>query len=233
MSAPDAVAVPPVRATPGRVPRFTRAQRVSHWVNATLWGVALITAAYFKFGWGQSLVHDRELVRNVHVIFGLGIIAAFAVSVMGRYGAALRQDLRRFNRWSPDDVRWMRTLGKSGNAKLGKFNPGQKLNAIFVGATALILGATGSIMKWNKPFSTDLRTGADFVHGWFALFITITIVGHIMFALRDRESLGSMVSGDVSTTWANHHRPIWAAEVTREPVVTPDGNAREPEQLDA
>jgi formate dehydrogenase subunit gamma len=44
------------------------------------------------------------------------------------------------------------------------FNPGQKLNATFVAAAALILAGSGSIMYWNQSFSTDLRTGADFVH---------------------------------------------------------------------
>ena len=82
MSRPDA-----------RVPRFTRAERITHWANATLWGLALLSGLYFKFGWGQSLLTDREMVRIAHVVIGFAIIAVFLVSLLGRYGAALRRDL--------------------------------------------------------------------------------------------------------------------------------------------
>ena len=109
-------------------------------------------------------------------------------------------------------MRWLRTFGGDRTVRLGKFNPGQKLNATFIGASAVILAATGSIMKWNQPFSTDLRTGADFVHGWFALFVGISVFGHIVMALRDREALAGMVGGTVSSTWARDHRPAWFAE---------------------
>jgi formate dehydrogenase subunit gamma len=223
MSAPELQAA----AGPARVPRFSRAERVTHWVNATLWFVCIATGAMFRFGIGQSLITDRGLARNIHVIAGLGIVVAFLVAVVGRWGGALRRDLGRFNRWSRDDLRWLRTFGGDPKVRLGKFNPGQKLNATFIGAAALVLAATGSIMKWNQPFPTDLRTGADFVHGWFALFVGLSVFGHIVLALRDREALAGMVGGSVSTTWARDHRPAWFAE-TRDEVgpepVSPGGS---------
>ena len=195
-----------------RVARFTRAERITHWLNAGLFFVCIATGAMFRFGIGQSLITDRGLARNIHVIAGLGVLVAFAVAIVGRWGAALRRDLGRFNRWSRDDVRWLRSFGGDRSVRLGKFNPGQKLNATFIGAAAVILAATGSIMKWNQPFSTDLRTGADFVHGWFALFVGLSVFGHIVMALRDREALRGMVGGTVSAAWARHHRPAWLAE---------------------
>jgi len=211
MSAPETTASG--TAPRARLARFSRAERVTHWVNALLWGVCIATGAMFRFGIGQSVLTDRLLWRNVHVIAGLGIVVAFLVGVLGRWGGALRRDLSRFNRWSRDDVRWLRTFGTDASVRLGKFNPGQKLNATFIGAAALILAATGSIMKWNQSFSTDLRTGADFVHGWFALFAGIAVLGHIVMALRDTEALRGMVGGTVSAEWARHHRPAWFGEV--------------------
>lgn len=204
MSAPDAVT--------GRVPRFTRAERVTHWVNAALFFVCIATGAMFRFGVGQSLITDRGLARNIHVIAGFGILVAFLIGLVGRYGAALRRDVGRFNRWSADDRRWLRTFGRDRSVRLGKFNPGQKLNAAFVGAAAVVLAATGAVMKWNQPFSTDVRTGADFVHGWFALFVGLSVFGHIVMAVRDQEALGSMVGGSVTAGWAREHRPRWYAE---------------------
>ena len=45
-------------------------------------------------------------------------------------------------------------------------------------------------MKWNQPFSTDLRTGADFVHGWFALLrLASPCSATSSWRSRDREAL--------------------------------------------
>ena len=205
---------------PLRVARFTRVERIAHWVNAALFTVTMSTGAMFYFGIGQSLFSDRELVRAIHVYSGLGILAAFAVAMIPRWGRSLRRDARRINRWSPDDVRWLKTLGRDPSVRLGKFNPGQKLNAAFVAAAALVLAGTGSIMYWNQSFSTDIRTGADFVHKWFGWLIWITVFGHIVLAFRDFESLRGMTRGTVSTAWAKHHRPRWYAE--EHTATTPD-----------
>ena len=42
--------------------------------------------------------------------------------------------------------------------------------------------ATGAIMRWFEPFPIDWRTGATFVHDWFALGVWIAVLGHILFA---------------------------------------------------
>ncbi len=224
MSAPDtaapATAAVTAAATNGaaavRVSRFTAVARIAHWGNALLFAVTIVTGLMFRFGWGQSLIPDRLLARNIHVYSGLGIVVAFAIAVIPRWGRALRRDLSRVNRWSPDDVRWIRSRGRDATVQLGKFNPGQKLNVIFVAAAAVILAATGSMMKWNEPFSTDLRNGATFVHDWFAYAIFAVVFGHIVMALKDRESMRGITYGTVSAEWARHHRPAWYAEQRNE-----------------
>ena len=55
--------------------------------------------------------------------------------------------------------------------------------------------ATGYIMRWFDPFPLDWRTGATFVHDWLAAALLVTITGHIMFALRDGDSLRAMFRG--------------------------------------
>lgn len=214
MSAPEAAAL---TIPAGRVPRFTAVERIAHWVNAVLFGVTILTGLMFRFGWGQSLITDRLLARNIHVYSGFGILVAFGIAVIPRWGRSLRRDLSRVNRWSSDDGRWLRSRGRDTTVRLGKFNPGQKLNAIFVAAAAVVLAATGSMMNWNQPFSTDLRTGATFVHDWFAYAIFAVVFGHIVMALRDRESMRGITGGTVTADWARHHRPAWYDEQVREP----------------
>ena len=96
--------------------------------------------------------------------------------------------------------------------RLGKFNPGQKLNAAFIAGAGIVMLATGSIMHWFEPFPLDWRTGATFVHDWFALGIWIAVLGHIFFALRDGDALESMVSGRVPAEWARRKAPRWYEE---------------------
>ena len=57
-----------------RLPRFTRVERVAHWVNAAFFAITIFTGLMFSFGFGQSLITDRLLARNIHVIAGFGIL---------------------------------------------------------------------------------------------------------------------------------------------------------------
>src|SRR5471032_590890 len=71
---------------------------------------------------------------------------------------------------------------------------------------------TGSIMRWFEPFPDYIRTGATFVHDWTFVTLFVVIVGHIMFAFGDPDSLRSMVRGWVPEQWARRERPRWWAE---------------------
>src|SRR5262249_12879081 len=148
------------------------------WVNAGLFGAVMLTGAVLKdIGGLSGTVGHREAVRFVHVYCGLAIPAAFAVAYAPRWGKALRRDASRINRWSPGDLRWLRTFGRDKSVKLDKFNPGQKLNAAFIAAAAIVMVATGvimaagSIFPWLGTFPDNTKTGATFVHDTFALFI--------------------------------------------------------------
>ena len=86
--------------------------------------------------------------------------------------------------------------GKAGRrCELGKFNAGQKLNAIFVAGVLPVMLLTGSIMYWNRPFSDSWRTGATFVHDWGFVTLLIVVVGHIAKALVEPTLLSSIFRG--------------------------------------
>ena len=127
-----------------------------------------------------------------------------------------RADVRRFNRFSDLDRKWLRRKGRRANGSygLGKFNPGQKLNAAFVAGAIVVMMATGSIMKWFEPFPLPWRTGATFVHDWLAFFILIVIIGHLRFALGDSDALSAMRQGTISAKWAKEKAPLWHEEMT-------------------
>jgi formate dehydrogenase subunit gamma len=192
--------------------RFDRRERTLHWVNATLFGILMLTGAALYAGPVSALVGNREVVRTIHVYSGILLPVPLLLSVLGRRGARLRTDLGRLNRWSRDDARWFRKRQRAG-VVLGTFNPGQKLNATFIAAAAIVMLGTGSIMKWFDLFPLDWRTGATFVHDWFALGIWAAVIGHILFAVKDGDALDSMIGGTVPAAWARTKAPLWYEEL--------------------
>jgi formate dehydrogenase subunit gamma len=194
------------------LPRFDRVERYTHWCTATLMLVLLFTGFAMYAGPLSTLVGRRLLMRRVHLYAGLLLPIPVLIAICLRSGKQLRADFRRLNRWSTDDRRWWRKR-KRASAQLGKFNPGQKLNATFIGASIVIMLMTGSILQWYKPFSDSWRQGATFVHDWFAIGLLFAIIGHITLAFRDPDALNGMTHGTVSAGWAKRHRPRWYAEV--------------------
>jgi formate dehydrogenase subunit gamma len=196
--------------------RFDRTQRIVHWCNAALFGTLMATGAVLYIGQLAALVGRRRLVEHIHLYAGLALPIPLLAGLVLRSGARLRADLRTLARWIPDDRLWWHRRTRA-RAQLGKFNPGQKLNASFVGAAIVVMLATGSIMYWFQFFSNDVRTGATFVHDWFAFLVWVTVLGHIAFALRDPDAFGAMRHGDVPTLWARREYPRWYAEATSAP----------------
>jgi len=197
-----------------RLSRFDVIERAVHWVNAALFAVLLATASALYIPSVSAWVGRREMVKALHVYSGLALPVPLLLSAAGPWGRRLRRDLARVNRWSADDMRWLRSVGRDGFAHLGKFNPGQKLNAAFIAGASLVMMATGSIMRWYGPFPLRWRTGATFVHDWVAALIAVAIAGHVVVALRDRDALRAMVRGWVTVRWARAHAPLWHSEVT-------------------
>lgn len=199
------------------VVRFDRTERRLHAANGTLFLVLLVTGMVLYIGPLSALVGRRVLVKDVHVISGLLLPIPLVLAYAGRWRSGLRRDVRRLARWSVDDRRWLLSLGRRGRARLGKFNAGQKLNAVFVAGCIPVMLATGIIMRWFEPFPLAWRTGATFVHDWLALVLLVAIIGHIGKALADPVALRAMGRGTVPSRHVERHHPRWWAEVTADP----------------
>src|SRR5271170_6078650 len=121
-----------VEAQPvSRILRFDGVQRAAHWANALLFGILMVTALPLYFPSLSDVVGRRALVANIHVWSGIALPAPVLISLLGPWGAQMRRDLRRINVWTRDEVKWLRALGRKAPPVIDKFNPGQKLNAIF------------------------------------------------------------------------------------------------------
>lgn len=192
--------LPAMRPSEPDLLRFDRAARLVHWSTAVILGVLMLTGAALYAGPISLLVGRRDVVRTLHVGAGLALPVPLALGLVGHWGARLRRDLGALNR--------------SG---VGKFNRGQRLNATFLGAAAVVMLGTGAVMKWFSLFPLEWRTGATFVHDWFALGIWLSVGGHVFFAFRDPIALGAMLRGTVTARWARTQRPRWYEQETGRP----------------
>lgn len=189
--------------------RFNLVERIAHWMTALLFGILMLTALPLYFVQVESFVGRRELIAQIHTWTGIALPIPLLISLAGSWGNALRRDIHQFNRWTPEEIAWLKSRGTSHLPKLGKFNPGQKLNALFTGSTIVVMLGTGIMLKWFNFFPINLRTGATFVHDVFATILFVVVAGHIAFALTHRDALKSMVTGKVTRFWAQRNAPKW------------------------
>jgi formate dehydrogenase subunit gamma len=206
----------PDTAVAREVQRFDAGERAVHWVTAALVITLILTGAVLYIGDLSALVGRRALIRNIHVAAGLSLPIPILLAVLTRAGRGLRRDLVRLNRWSVDDRRWWRARTRD-NVMLGKFNPGQKLNAAFLAGALVVMIGSGSIMRFFEPFPDAWRTGATSVHDWFALGIGLSVLGHIGIAMRDPIAMRAMRSGPVRESSARTRWPRWHEEMTGPP----------------
>jgi formate dehydrogenase subunit gamma len=219
---------PPSPETSGNSPsvvRFDGVQRIAHWGTALLFLVLIATGAALYVPALVGLVGRRLLLVRVHFYAGLALPAPLLVSAAGPWGRALRADLRRLNRWSAGDRRWLRMALHSKPVEpvpSGTFNAGQKLNAAFVAGVIVVMLMTGCVMWWSRLWPLSWRTGATFVHDVVAYLLVAVVVGHVLMALAHPGALVSMFTGRVSRGWVRRHAPLWLEELGGETTTSPD-----------
>ncbi len=207
------------------VPRFSRAERVIHRTTAILMTVCILTAAVLYNGPISILVGHRHLVELIHVYCGFALPVPM---LLGTASFAYRADLRRLGRFTPADRRWLRRRARrDGTVTVGKFNAGQKLNASLACGSILVLLGTGVLMYFVGLAPLPWRSGATFVHDWFALAVGLLVVGHVFFALKDPEARRGMRTGLVSRSWARTEHAGWLHDLDSAAVAEPAAESPE------
>jgi len=204
-----------------RIERFTRAERYVHWVTTVLMLALIATGAVLYNDQLAIYTGHRQFIAVVHLYCGFALPIPMAA---GLFSKAYRADTRRLNRHTAHDRLWLRRRAwKQGRArqyglKVGKFNAGQKLNAAFQCGAILVMAGTGILMWFQNLVSVSMRTGATFVHDWLALAIGFVLIGHIWFAISDRDARAGMRRGTVPHSWARQKHELWAQEIAEQEV---------------
>jgi formate dehydrogenase subunit gamma len=202
------------RSAEPELPRFSRAVRWVHGVTGALTLVCIATAAVLYNGSLLMLVGHRPVVEAVHVWCGLALPVPLVAGLVAR---SYRADLRRLDRFTPHDWRWLRSrTRRDGRIPVGKFNAGQKLNGALSGGAIAVLLLTGTVMTATDVAPLAWRTGATLVHDWTALAFGLLVVGHLSYASRDPVSMRSLRTGTVPRSWARREHAAWAEELAEE-----------------
>lgn len=209
----------PATAHPERgkvLARFDRPVRWVHQLTAALMIVCILSAAVLYNGSIAVVVGHRGLVEQIHVYAGFALPVPPLVGVAFR---SYRRDVGRLNRWTARDWAWLRSRSRrDGAIEVGKFNAGQKANAALSAGSIAALLLSGLTMWFTGLASIAWRSGATFVHDWFALALGLLVVGHLVMALRDPLAMTGMWTGRVPLRWARHEHSAWARELAGDPV---------------
>ncbi|MEZ4554040.1 MAG: cytochrome b/b6 domain-containing protein [Dehalococcoidia bacterium] len=213
------------------VRRFGLATRLVHWGLAVPFVLLLLTG--LTNYWPElKAIHlgGARLLAWLHVVLGfamVGVAVALGAGALARRDT--RRDAREVARVGMDDYLWLqhqglRLAGEASNPpRVGKFNAGQKLNALAsAGVTAGLLG-TGTVLGVNYVSKTVFSVGlVEPVFRWhtaLALLFVPVLLGHVYLAVvhpSTRESLRGMTRGMVRREWARRHHPSWVSDLERE-----------------
>jgi formate dehydrogenase subunit gamma len=195
---------------PGYVRRFSRMERLLHWVNALGFFFLLVTGLILYLPALSVLVARRQLIQSLHFWSGVGWLGALvAVVVLG--GRRMLRTARELESFDRDDLRWLRR----GKAPQGRFNAGQKINAALTAAFTILFGVSG-LLLWFGEQDTRLRFASTVLLHDGLMYVSLALlVGHLYLALihpATRHALRGMTLGTVSEEWARRHHSKWTPE---------------------
>jgi len=204
----------------GRVLRYSFKERMVHWLAAVSYVYLLLTGLAFWspwLFWIAIVLGGATISRELHP--WSGVVFVISVLVMYRmWGSQMKE--------TPADKEWWAAVGhyiRNEDDKMpsaDRFNPGQKLlfwgflvNGILLLLSGLILWLPQYI-PWSLRF---LRLTAVIVHPICALLTIALFIIHVyMGTAMERGAFGSVIRGDVSRAWADHHHHTWFQQILRD-----------------
>ena len=144
------------------IERFTATERAVHWVHATAFFGLLATGLVLYVPRLSILIGRRPLVKNLHVYTAVAWIAALLLVVVLGDRRRLRQTLRELDEFDADDLLWLRRRP----APQGRFNAGQKVNAVLTGAFALLFAVSGSLLWLGERDHRFQFASTILLHDW-------------------------------------------------------------------
>ena len=208
-------ALAPSRA--GYVERFTLTERLLHWVHATAFLVLLASGLVLYIPALSGAVGRRPLVKEVHFVTALSWLGLMILIALLGNRRAVRATIREIELFDRDDLRF---LAGHTAAPQGRFNAGQKVNAVITAAFASLFFISGMLL-WLGEHDTRFRLGGTiYLHDLLMYVSVVIVLGHLYLALihpSTRHSLRGIIRGTVREDWALEHHAKWRAGSSQGP----------------
>lgn len=200
------------------IQRYGPVERFNHWLTAitflmlTFSGLALFHPSLF---WFTQFFGGGTWTRILHPYIGVVMFLSFS-------GLALRY--WRHNLLSRNDIVWLTRImdvvrnREENLPEVDRYNAGQKMLFWTMIATIPTLLVTGVII-WQPWFASNfsidtVRIGV-LLHALCAFVMISGIIVHIYAALWIKGTIGAMVRGTVTKSWAHKHHPGWYRRVMK------------------
>jgi formate dehydrogenase subunit gamma len=195
------------------LPRFTLTERLIHWVHACAFFVLLGSGLALYLPALSIAVGRRPLVKSVHIWTAVAWAAAIVLIVVFGNRRAVAQTVREIDLFDKDDGRF---LTGHVHAPQGRFNAGQKVNAILTGAFAVLFAVSGFLLWYGERDTRFRLPGTYYLHDSLMFLSLGLLVGHLYLALiypATRHALRGITVGTVRDDWARAHHAKWVDEL--------------------
>ena len=199
------------------IERFSTSERVLHWIVTASFFTLLLSGlglysrlftGYFNlFGGGQNAI----------LVHKIGGVIFFFSSLYMFFNH--KKDVATFDQ---DDKEWVDKRGgylsrDESHFNIGKYNPGQKLFALYVAAATAVLGVSGVFIWLPALFPRWIVQVSLMTHGLLFVGSAMFVVVHVYLAtIGNPGTIEAMLYGDVRKKWAKKHHPKWYKETSGE-----------------
>jgi len=204
--------------------RFSASERLAHWVQFAAFMALLVTGlpnysrALRAFAEGRAGQTSRVWHRVAAIVY----IASPFIYLFGN-PRAFFFSLKEAFTWNRDDRVWLsRAWSYYAHGEVasippqGKYNAGQKLNALLQIVAYSLFGITGLVMWFKKKVvSPAAFAWSMIIHDLASIANVCMVMLHVyLVAIHPltRESILSMFEGVVSREYAEEHHAKWLAE---------------------
>jgi formate dehydrogenase subunit gamma len=195
------------------LPRFTLTERLIHWVHASAFFVLLASGLALYIPALSIAVGRRPLVKAVHIWTAVAWAAAIVLIATFGNRRALLRTVREIDLFDRDDARF---LSGHVHAPQGRFNAGQKVNAILTAAFAVLFAVSGFLLWYGERDTRFRLPGTFYLHDSLMFLSVGLLIGHLYLALiypATRHALRGITVGTVREDWAQAHHAKWVEEL--------------------
>jgi formate dehydrogenase subunit gamma len=192
--------------------RFSRTERTLHWANAVFFLFLLATGLILYLPSLSGYVGERAIIQELHFYVGIAWICVLVVIILFGDRRGILRTARELDAFDSDDVHWL--LGRRPTPQ-GRFNAGQKINALLNAAFAILFLVSG-LLLWFGERNTRYRFASTVIlHDGLTYVALALLIGHLYLSVihpTTRHSLRGITLGSVDAEWAAMHHAKWKPE---------------------